>query len=61
MRHIFRFSLALIAVGPLCAMTAQAQSPGVREWRAAHERAIIDELRGLVSLPNVAGNDADMQ
>jgi acetylornithine deacetylase/succinyl-diaminopimelate desuccinylase-like protein len=43
------------------AVPATAQPPGVREWRTAHERAIVEELRGLVSLPNVAGNDADMQ
>jgi acetylornithine deacetylase/succinyl-diaminopimelate desuccinylase-like protein len=43
------------------ALAAAAQPPGVREWRTAHERAIVEELRGLVSLPNVAGNDADMQ
>ncbi len=39
---------------------ALAQPPGVATWRAANERAIIEELVGLVSLPNVAGNDADM-
>jgi acetylornithine deacetylase/succinyl-diaminopimelate desuccinylase-like protein len=33
----------------------------VAAWTAAHEKAIVDELRGLVSLPNVAGNDADMR
>lgn len=39
----------------------EAQPPGVRDWRVSHEKAIVDELSGLVSLPNVAGNDADMQ
>ena len=45
----------------IAAAPAAAQPPGVAEWRAAHERAIVEELRGLVSLPNVAGNDADMR
>ena len=47
----------------LCAaaVPAMAQPPGVAAWTAAHEKAIVDELRGLVSLPNVAGNDADMR
>jgi acetylornithine deacetylase/succinyl-diaminopimelate desuccinylase-like protein len=47
----------------LCAaaVPALAQPPGVAAWTAAHEKAIVDELRGLVSLPNVAGNDADMR
>lgn len=44
------------AAGPVA-----AQPPGVAAWTAAHEKAIVDELRGLVSLPNVAGNDADMR
>lgn len=43
------------------AALAAAQPPGVREWRAKNERVIVEELRGLVALPNVAGNDADMQ
>ncbi len=49
--------LALLAA----AAPAAAQPKGVSEWRVAHEQGIVEELRGLVSLPNVAGNDADMQ
>lgn len=49
----------LMAMG--LAGAATAQPPGVAAWTAAHEKAIVDELRGLVSLPNVAGNDADMR
>ena len=51
--------IAVAALGVTA--VAQAQPAGVAEWRAAHERAIVDELVGLVSLPNVAGNDADMR
>lgn len=43
------------------AAVAAAQPPGVRDWRIKNERAIVAELSGLVALPNVAGNDADMQ
>lgn len=53
----FGILLALCAA----AVPAMAQPPGVAAWTAAHEKAIVDELRGLVSLPNVAGNDADMR
>ena len=40
-----------------------APSPAVikvREWRAAHERQILAELLQLVSLPNIASNQADI-
>jgi acetylornithine deacetylase/succinyl-diaminopimelate desuccinylase-like protein len=59
---LLRTALALLAL-VVSAHTAFAQgsvSP-VAQWRAAHERQIVDELMELVSLPNVAGNDADMQ
>ena len=32
----------------------------VRAWRTAHERQILDELMRLVSLPNIASNQADI-
>jgi acetylornithine deacetylase/succinyl-diaminopimelate desuccinylase-like protein len=41
--------------------TAAAQPSAVADWRAGHERAIVDELTTLVAIPNVAGNDADMR
>jgi acetylornithine deacetylase/succinyl-diaminopimelate desuccinylase-like protein len=37
------------------------QSNAIRVWRAQHERAIVDELLQLVTIPNVSGNDADMR
>lgn len=53
---------ALVAVFVLVSTgLAAAQPPGVAEWRAAHERAIVEELATLVAIPNVAGNDADMR
>jgi acetylornithine deacetylase/succinyl-diaminopimelate desuccinylase-like protein len=32
-----------------------------REWRTAHERAIVDEFFGLLSLPNIAADRAAIQ
>ncbi len=54
-------SLGTLLVMTALAGSATAQPTGVAAWTAAHEKAIVDELRGLVSLPNVAGNDADMR
>jgi acetylornithine deacetylase/succinyl-diaminopimelate desuccinylase-like protein len=54
-------SLGTLLVMTALAGSATAQPAGVAAWTAAHEKAIVDELRGLVSLPNVAGNDADMR
>jgi acetylornithine deacetylase/succinyl-diaminopimelate desuccinylase-like protein len=48
----------------LCALSVAqtaAQTSPVTAWRAAHERQILDELLGLVAIPNVAGVDADMR
>jgi acetylornithine deacetylase/succinyl-diaminopimelate desuccinylase-like protein len=58
MTHRFALTLTLPL---LVAALASAQPSTVADWRAAHERAIVDELMQLVSLPNVSGNDADMQ
>ncbi len=42
--------------------TAGAQlNEKVRAWRAAHEKEIVDELTGLLSLRNVASNRDDIQ
>ena len=40
---------------------AARQPPQIAVWRAQHERQIVDELLELVSIPNVAGNDAEMR
>lgn len=56
MRRLFTAALAATAV-----VTTAAQPSSVAAWRAAHERQILDELLAFVSLPNVAGNDADMR
>lgn len=53
-----RFVALLLLVA--AARTA-AQTDAVAAWRASHERQILDELLGLVALPNVAGTAADME
>jgi acetylornithine deacetylase/succinyl-diaminopimelate desuccinylase-like protein len=57
MRRLVLSSVATL----LAASSVLAQSSSIAAWRAQHERQIVDELLQLVSLPNVAGNDADMQ
>ena len=48
----------------LCGLgLSAAPSPSVvkvREWRATRERQIVAELMQLVSLPNIAANQADI-
>jgi len=39
---------------------AAAGAKHAREWRVAHEHAIVDELTRFLSIPNVATNLADM-
>jgi acetylornithine deacetylase/succinyl-diaminopimelate desuccinylase-like protein len=52
----------LIACGVLVALGAAPDSTltRVRAWRTQHEAAILRELFDLLSLPNVATNQADM-
>jgi acetylornithine deacetylase/succinyl-diaminopimelate desuccinylase-like protein len=50
-------SLSLSAVAPSLA----AQSAPMSEWRARHEREIVNEFMQLLSIPNVARNVRDMQ
>jgi acetylornithine deacetylase/succinyl-diaminopimelate desuccinylase-like protein len=41
--------------------SARSQQSPVAAWRAQHERQVVAELLQLVSIPNVAGNDAEMR
>ncbi|MEZ5287714.1 MAG: M20/M25/M40 family metallo-hydrolase [Vicinamibacterales bacterium] len=53
---------SVVLILSLASTVASAQPPSpVAAWRAQHERQIVDELLQLVSLPNVAGTDADLQ
>jgi acetylornithine deacetylase/succinyl-diaminopimelate desuccinylase-like protein len=56
---------ALVAAAVVFGGVALSAAPSpavikVREWRAAHERPILAELIQLVSLPNIASNQADI-
>jgi hypothetical protein len=55
----------LLLFGLLPAVLLQAQSdPAVqaaRQWRQQHERAIVDEFVGLLSIPNVAADRDNIQ
>jgi acetylornithine deacetylase/succinyl-diaminopimelate desuccinylase-like protein len=53
--------LAFGIVGLLGASVLAAQQNSIGAWRAQHERAIVDELLQLISIPNVAGNESDMR
>ena len=51
----------ILFIGLLAASTAlPAQSP-VATWTGQHQREIVDEFISLLSIPNVARNDADMR
>src|SRR3954447_5221435 len=54
--------LALVLVAAGCA-AAQSNSAAVaaREWRETHERAIVEEFMGLLSVPNLARDAADVR
>lgn len=58
-RLVMAATIAL-AVASSGAQTLAAQST-VEQWRLAHERQIIDEFMPLLSIPNVARNEADMR
>lgn len=64
--HIGRMMRSLtfaVAAFLFTATVAAAQSGPERltEWRRAHEREIVRELMELVSVPNIATNEADMK
>jgi acetylornithine deacetylase/succinyl-diaminopimelate desuccinylase-like protein len=56
-----RLIALFLVVGTLTSAAAPSRDVlRVREWRAAHERQILDELLRLVSLPNIASNREDI-
>lgn len=55
-RPLLTITLLLAIAAPLA-----AQPRTIAAWRAGHEREIVHELLQLVALPNISGNDADMQ
>lgn len=52
--------LAALAAGGVVPDAQQDTTGRVRAWRVAHEREILAELFGLLSLPNVASNAGDI-
>lgn len=58
-RSGLRLSLVLLAATTVAGVEAR-QRP-IAAWRAQHERQIVDELLQLVSIPNVAGDAANIQ
>jgi acetylornithine deacetylase/succinyl-diaminopimelate desuccinylase-like protein len=54
-------SIALSAVPPGIAADPAAVADTVSAWRAAHEQQIVDEFAGLLRLPNVAGDTANIR
>src|SRR5688572_122680 len=58
MRRLLAISLATVTL--VLPRTSLSQSP-VASWTASHQREIVDEFISLLSIPNVARNDADMR
>ena len=54
-----RLAVIVLLIAGLTPLSAQSNR--IADWRRQHERAIVDELLQLVSVPNVAGNDAEMR
>jgi acetylornithine deacetylase/succinyl-diaminopimelate desuccinylase-like protein len=59
---------ALLVALPLCAAAAPPADPGaaavrerVRSYRVAHEAEILDELAGLLALPNLASDGPNIE
>ena len=52
---------AVVAIVVMTSASLTAQPPSVSAWRAQHERQVVDELLQLVSIPNIAGDAANIQ
>lgn len=57
-----RSVVMVLAVAMLVSTSVvRAQESAVAQWRAQHERAIVDEFLQLLALPNVSRNEGDMR
>ena len=60
-----RFAISIIVLASLMqAQTAVPANPAAqaaRKWRQQHERAIMDEFVGLLAIPNIASDHANIQ
>jgi acetylornithine deacetylase/succinyl-diaminopimelate desuccinylase-like protein len=60
-RHLRRAAAAMAFLSAVLSPPVVAQSPAVRQWRQAHEHAILREYAGFLSLPNVARDRDDIR
>ena len=56
-----RFAILMVLLPALAVAQGNPASVAARSWRQQHERAIVDELIGLLALPNVSRDRADIQ
>ncbi len=54
-------AMLVLCVASAAAQTGTKTRERVRAWRLAHEKEIVQELSGLLALPNVATNLADVE
>lgn len=59
--RLHRRAAAMAFLSLVLAPPVGAQSPAVRQWRQAHEHALLREYVGFLSLPNVARNPDDIR
>jgi len=52
---------AFLCTAALAAAQTNPASLAARDWRKAHERAIVDEFFGLLSIPNVSSDTANVR
>jgi acetylornithine deacetylase/succinyl-diaminopimelate desuccinylase-like protein len=51
-------ALAFLLTAAVVSAAAESRANDIRAWRLTHEAAIVNELAGLVALPNVASDSA---
>jgi acetylornithine deacetylase/succinyl-diaminopimelate desuccinylase-like protein len=50
-----------VAIAAFALLTLPAFASPVRDWRAAHESAILDELRAFLAIPNIASDTPNIE
>jgi hypothetical protein len=60
-RNLLWASVFLAAMAQAAERDPAHATSAARDWVAAHEAAIVQELRTLVALPNVANNHDDIR
>ena len=59
--RFLRRALLVSCLSVVLAPPVRAQTPAVRQWRQAHEHALLREYIGFLSLPNVARDREDVR